>query len=138
MVQPDWAKLPQARPLDGPEPPGYANVDEGTPKADHPRQTDSDQSVHVEQNKHIDGNEALTDECREETESVPVDSNPLVTQLVGEADRTDDPLVPSSPASGPVSEAPPVGEVKSPSPWFTHCCLLLLWLLELTLALCCM
>ncbi|MCJ8747889.1 hypothetical protein PDJAM_G00158660 [Pangasius djambal] len=111
-AQPDWAKLPQARPLDAPDPPAYSNADEGTPKADLPHQTDSDQSVNpdAEQDKHVDGNEALTDECREQTESVSVDSSPLVTQPVGETDRTDDPPVQSTPTSGPVSEAQPVGE----------------------------
>lgn len=139
-AQPDWAKLPQARPLDGPEPPVCSNADDCTPKADLPSQTDSDQSVNpdAEQSKHVDGNEALTDECREQTESVSVDSRPLVTQPVGETDRTDDPLVQLTPTSGPVSEAQPVGEVKSSSLWSTHCCLLPLWLLELTLAQFCM
>ncbi|XP_053471016.1 mitogen-activated protein kinase kinase kinase kinase 4-like isoform X6 [Ictalurus furcatus] len=111
-AQPDWAKLPQARPLDDPDPPVYSNADECTPKADLLRQTDGDQNVDpdAEQNKHVDENEALTDECREQTESVSVDSSPLVTQPVGETDRTDDPLVQSTPSSGPVSEAQPVGE----------------------------
>ncbi|XP_053085852.1 mitogen-activated protein kinase kinase kinase kinase 4 isoform X5 [Pangasianodon hypophthalmus] len=111
-AQPDWAKLPQARPLDAPDPPVNSNADEGTPNADLPHQTDSDQSVNpdAEQNKHVDGKEALTDECREQTESVSVDSSPLVTQPVGETDRTDDPPVQSTPTSGPVSEAQPVGE----------------------------
>lgn len=114
-AQPDWAKLPQARPLDDPHPPVYSNADECTPKADLLRQTDGDQNVDpdAEQNKHVDENEALTDECREQTESVSVDSSPLVTQPVGETDRNDDPLVQSTPSSGPVSEAQPVGEVKS-------------------------
>lgn len=110
-AQPDWAKLPQARPLDGPDPPVYSNADECAPKADRPCQTGSDQNA--EQNNDVDGNEALTDECREQTESVSVDSSPLVTQPVGETDRTDEPLVQSTPTSGPVSEAQPVGEVKS-------------------------
>ncbi|XP_047007100.1 mitogen-activated protein kinase kinase kinase kinase 4 isoform X5 [Ictalurus punctatus] len=111
-AQPDWAKLPQARPLDDPDPPVYSNADECTPKADLLRQTDGDQNVDpdAEQNKHVDENEALTDECREQTESVSVDSSPLVTQPVGETDRNDDPLVQSTPSSGPVSEAQPVGE----------------------------
>lgn len=104
-AQPDWAKLPQARPLDGPDPPVYSNTDECTPK------TDSDQSV--EQDKDVDGNEALTDECREQAESVSVDTSCLVTQPLGEMDRTDDPLIKSAPTTGPVSEAQPVGEVKS-------------------------
>lgn len=114
-AQPDWAKLPQARPLDGSDPPVYSNTDECMPKADRPCQTDSDQSVNpdAEQNKHVDGNEALNDECREQTESVSMDSSLLVTEPVGEADRTDNPLVQSTPTSGPVSEAQPVGEVKS-------------------------
>ncbi|XP_058236182.1 mitogen-activated protein kinase kinase kinase kinase 4-like isoform X4 [Hemibagrus wyckioides] len=107
-AQPDWAKLPQARPLDGPDPPVYSNADECAPKADSPCQTSSDQNT--EQNNDVDGNEALTDECREQTESVSVDSSPLVTQPVGETDRTDEPLVRSTPTGGPVSEAQPVGE----------------------------
>ncbi|TSK17848.1 Mitogen-activated protein kinase kinase kinase kinase 4 [Bagarius yarrelli] len=101
-AQPDWAKLPQARPLDSPDPPVYSNTDECTPE------TDGDQSV--EQNKDVDENESLTDECREQTESVSVDSSCLVTQTLGETDRTDDPLVQSAPTTGPVSEAQPVGE----------------------------
>lgn len=111
-AQPDWAKLPQARPLDGPDPLVYSNTSECAPQTDLLRQTDSDQNI--EQNKEVDGDEALTDECRKQTESVSVDSIPLVTQLVGgETDKTDDPLVQSTPTSGPVSEAQPVGEVKS-------------------------
>lgn len=139
-AQPDWPKLPQARPLDGPEPPGCSNTDESSPNAELPCQTDRDHSVNpdAEQNKHVDGNEDLTDECREQTESVSVDSNPLVTQSVGETDRTDEPLVHSTPTSDPVSEAQPIGEVKSSSHWSSHCCLLPLWLLELTSAQFCM
>lgn len=139
-TQPDWAKLPQARPLDGPEPAVCSNADECMPKDELPHQTDGDQGVNPEagQNKPVDGNEALIDEHREQTESASVDSSPLVTQPVGETDRTDDPLVQSTATSGPVSEAHPVGEVKSPSPWSSHCCLLLLWLLELTSAQFCM
>ncbi|KAM9454791.1 mitogen-activated protein kinase kinase kinase kinase 4-like isoform 4-T4 [Clarias gariepinus] len=112
-AQPEWAKLPQARPLDGPEPPVPSNADECPPKAEQPCQTESDQSVNPDtvQSKQVDENEALTDECREQTESVSEDPSPLVTQPVGETDRTDDdPLVQSSPASGLVSEAQPVGE----------------------------
>lgn len=135
-VQPDWAKLPQARPLDGPDPPVYPTADECVSKADSPRQTDGDQST--EQNNDVDGKEALSDECREQTVSVSVESSPLVTQPVGETDTTDEHLVQSTPTSGPVSEAQPVREVKSPSSWSTHCCLLLLWLLELTPAQFCM
>lgn len=115
---PDWAKLPQARPLDGPEPSVYPNTDECTATADRPSQTDSDESANPDagQSKHVDGNEAVTDECREETESASVDSNPLVTQPAGEADSTDYPLVQSTPSSDPASEAQPVGEVKSSVP----------------------
>ncbi|XP_060716879.1 mitogen-activated protein kinase kinase kinase kinase 4-like isoform X7 [Tachysurus vachellii] len=107
-VQPDWAKLPQARPLDGPDPPVYPTADECVSKDDSPGQTDGDQST--EQNNDVDEKEALSDECREQTESVSVDSSPLVTQPVGETDRTDEHLVQSTPTSGPVSEAQPVGE----------------------------
>ncbi|XP_047659041.1 mitogen-activated protein kinase kinase kinase kinase 4-like isoform X3 [Tachysurus fulvidraco] len=108
-VQPDWAKLPQARPLDGPDPPVYPTADECVSKSDSPGQTDGgDQST--EQNNDVDGKEAVSDESREQTESVSVDSSPLVTQPVGETDTTDEHLVQSTPTSGPVSEAQPVGE----------------------------
>ncbi|XP_066517576.1 mitogen-activated protein kinase kinase kinase kinase 4-like isoform X7 [Hoplias malabaricus] len=111
---PDWAKLPQARPLEKPqETPLYANADEfrAAPKTEHPPRNESDRNVipDAEPTRPVDGDKPSVDQSRDcQTEIVVVDPSPLVTEPVG---GTDNPLVQSTPApGGPVSEAQPVKE----------------------------
>ncbi|XP_072513615.1 mitogen-activated protein kinase kinase kinase kinase 4-like isoform X7 [Salminus brasiliensis] len=117
--QPDWAKLPQARPLDGPDTPLYANAAEfrAMPKTDRPLFTESDRGVNPDAGQVIpvDRIKPLVEQSGDQTETVLADPSPSVTEPVGQtsplAEGADDPLIQSTPTtSGPVSEAQPVRE----------------------------
>uniref|UniRef100_A0A8B9KWY6 non-specific serine/threonine protein kinase n=1 Tax=Astyanax mexicanus TaxID=7994 RepID=A0A8B9KWY6_ASTMX len=73
---PEWAKLPQARPLEGPETPLYANAAEfrATPKTDPPLVTEGVRGVNPDagQVKPVDRNKPLPEQPRDQTEPVPV------------------------------------------------------------------
>ncbi|XP_037399280.1 mitogen-activated protein kinase kinase kinase kinase 4 isoform X10 [Pygocentrus nattereri] len=116
--RPDWAKLPQARPLDGPETPLYVNTDEfrATLKTERPLHTENDSVIQdAGQTKSVDRDKPFPDQSRDQTETVLVDPSPLVTKPIGGTSSltnvTDDPLVQSVPTTGDqVSEAQPVRE----------------------------
>uniref|UniRef100_A0AAR2IJF8 non-specific serine/threonine protein kinase n=1 Tax=Pygocentrus nattereri TaxID=42514 RepID=A0AAR2IJF8_PYGNA len=143
--RPDWAKLPQARPLDGPETPLYVNTDEfrATLKTERPLHTENDSVIQdAGQTKSVDRDKPFPDQSRDQTETVLVDPSPLVTKPIGGTSSltnvTDDPLVQSVPTTGDqVSEvqwshlaalksnasAPPVSRSHSfsdPVPSFAH------------------
>ncbi|XP_022530514.2 mitogen-activated protein kinase kinase kinase kinase 4 isoform X1 [Astyanax mexicanus] len=116
---PEWAKLPQARPLEGPETPLYANAAEfrATPKTDPPLVTEGVRGVNPDagQVKPVDRNKPLPEQPRDQTEPALADASPVVTQPVGRtsplSEGAEDPLVQSTATtSGPVSEAQPVRE----------------------------
>uniref|UniRef100_A0AAR2LRJ9 non-specific serine/threonine protein kinase n=1 Tax=Pygocentrus nattereri TaxID=42514 RepID=A0AAR2LRJ9_PYGNA len=73
--RPDWAKLPQARPLDGPETPLYVNTDEfrATLKTERPLHTENDSVIQdAGQTKSVDRDKPFPDQSRDQTETVLV------------------------------------------------------------------
>uniref|UniRef100_A0A8B9KVQ3 non-specific serine/threonine protein kinase n=1 Tax=Astyanax mexicanus TaxID=7994 RepID=A0A8B9KVQ3_ASTMX len=74
---PEWAKLPQARPLEGPETPLYANAAEfrATPKTDPPLVTEGVRGVNPDagQVKPVDRNKPLPEQPRDQTEPALAD-----------------------------------------------------------------
>ncbi|XP_062865883.1 mitogen-activated protein kinase kinase kinase kinase 4-like isoform X2 [Trichomycterus rosablanca] len=108
--QPEWAKLPQARPIPSPDPLVHSNTDERPPRTDCPADTETDPEPKAEQAELVDENTADADEIRERTDALLEDSGHSVVETAGETDRTDDTLQQSSPADEPVVEALPVGE----------------------------
>ncbi|XP_035390511.1 mitogen-activated protein kinase kinase kinase kinase 4-like isoform X3 [Electrophorus electricus] len=116
MPHPDWAKLPEARPIDMPERRlGPCEVS-GVPKTEHSvlRETERSADENAGQTKPVDGTKPLADQTRDQTETVSMDWSVLVVQPTRgnspPTDGTDEPLVQST-SSGAVSEAQPIREV---------------------------
>uniref|UniRef100_A0A8B9L399 non-specific serine/threonine protein kinase n=1 Tax=Astyanax mexicanus TaxID=7994 RepID=A0A8B9L399_ASTMX len=93
---PEWAKLPQARPLEGPETPLYANAAEfrATPKTDPPLVTEGVRGVNPDagQVKPVDRNKPLPEQPRDQTEPALADVPVRTTSRSPVLSRRDSPL----------------------------------------------
>ncbi|XP_076838466.1 LOW QUALITY PROTEIN: mitogen-activated protein kinase kinase kinase kinase 4-like [Brachyhypopomus gauderio] len=106
---PDWAKMPEARAVEGPEPRPRPSDARGVPKTDRSLHREDVRCVVEDagQTEPADRTKPSADQTRDQIEAVSVQPSLSVVQTTR---GTDEALVQSTPSSGSVSEAQPIRE----------------------------